>query len=308
MTKKIILLLCLFQIAVLPARADTVHLKNGDLKKGMVVEEYMDRIIFSTVDGEVEIMKDLIEKVSYDDPEMNLMSLGDEAFDRGSYKQAYKYYTLALEINPDLAALRKKRDHAGLLVYKEKEMSRRGMVEKRAMLESRSEPVFEKTDPAESLKEKLGIILVRTKDGNFRLGAVLGDSPFKKAGFMAGDYIVSVWSRLASYLTLKDISELLLSKDQHIIDLTFKRRLEFRKQAGAALGAGFVMKWDGMTAESVEDGGVLGRAGLKEGDILVAVNGESIRYTKMAEVLKTLDGCEKAGISVHRRATVFRLE
>ena len=286
--------------------ADTVYLKNGEFKKGVVVEGYADRIVFSTVDGEKMIMKKNIERIKYDDPEMNLMSLGDAAFDKGWYKLAYRYYALAQEMNPELDMAGKRRDHAGLLAYKEKEMTKRELVEKRAMLESRKAPAYKKIDPEETLEKELGIMLRRTESGNFKLEAMTIKSPFRKAGFKIGDHIAGVWSRLASYLTLKEMSQLLLAQDQHIIKLTLERTLKLQRKAGSALGIKFVMRWGGMMVESVVPGSAADKAGLEEDDILVSVDGKSIRYTKMKDVLKLLNKEGKREITIQRPVTVFK--
>jgi hypothetical protein len=39
------------------APADTVYVKDGKELKGIVVEDFKDRIIFSTADGEITVMK-----------------------------------------------------------------------------------------------------------------------------------------------------------------------------------------------------------------------------------------------------------
>lgn len=304
--KRLFIFLGLFCSITLQVYADTVYLKDGKSEKGMVVEDYTDRIVFSTIDGEKLILKEKIEKLVYDDPEMNLVNSGDIAFEKGQYELAHKYYMLALEINPELDMAKKKADHAGLLAYKEKETTKRELIEKRAMLESPKAPVFKKTAPEEILKKELGVILTRTGYGDFRVDAMTIKSPFRKAGVKIGDHIVSIWSRLTSYLTLKDMSQFLLAEDQHIIKLTLEKEFKLQRKAGEPVGAKFIMEWEGMVVESVVPGSISDTAGLKKGDLLVAVNNESIRYIKMEGVLKLLNQEEKIGITVHRTVTVFR--
>ena len=304
--KKIILIMALLSAVAIQAHADTVHFKDEKAIKGMIIAEYVDRIVFSTVDGEKTLMKKDIEKISYDDSEMNLMSLGDAAFDSQKYKLAHKYYALALEANPELDIIRKKADQAWLFVHKEKEMDSRRLIETKNMLESGHDTVPKETSPAEKLKKGLGIALSRTKEGDFRMDLMSIKSPFRKAGFKAGDRIVSVSSRLTDYLTLKEMTQLLLAQDQHIIKMTLSRKLKAKKKDSAPLGARFRMKWEGMVAESVAPESVFAAAGLKEGDLLVAVNGESIRYTKMKDVLRLFDRSEDIKLIIHRTVTVFK--
>jgi len=307
MIKKIFLtfLLCFFCIDV---QADTILLKRGDFKKGMVIEEYADRVVFSTVDGENVIMKVDIEKIQYDDPELNLMSLGDDALNKGRYKLAHKYYTLAVQINPKLTVLREKMDHAGLLAYKEKELTKRELIEKMNMLTSRQEPVIKKTTPEELLENELGIILTRSTDGSFRLDAMKSDSPFRKAGFKLGDNLVSIWSKLTSYLTLKEISDLLLGLDQHTIKTTLERNITMQKEPNTSFAATFAMEWEGMIVKSIEPGSAVEKTGLKIGDLLIAINKEPIRYTKMKDVIDLLNQRDSVVLSMRRTVTVFKVK
>ena len=304
--KLLFLSLVLFFLSMDPLLADMVHFNNGDSARGMVVEDYVDRIVFSTVDGEKTLMKNDIERIEYDDPEMNFMSMGDAAFDKGNYKQAYKYYTVALEINPGLDMIKRKRDHAGLLIFKEKETVKRELVEKMDMLTSRTEPAFENISPEEALKKELGIVFIRTDDGNFKVGGMSMDSPFRKVGFKMGDQIISVWSRLSNYLTMKEFSNVLLAHDEHIIRTTLERKLKLRKESNKALGAAFAIKWEGITVVVVTPGSPAEKAGLKKGDLLVAINDKSIRYVEMRKVLDMLNGESKIRLTIHRSVMVFK--
>ena len=46
--------------------SDTIYLKDKSQVKGIVVEEYNDRIVISTEYGESEMMKEEIKKIIYD--------------------------------------------------------------------------------------------------------------------------------------------------------------------------------------------------------------------------------------------------
>ena len=68
--------------------ADTVILKNRTKVKGLVVDEYVDRIALSTVEGERDVFRKDIDSVEYDTPEQNFMQLG-RAYDlKGWYDKA----------------------------------------------------------------------------------------------------------------------------------------------------------------------------------------------------------------------------
>src|SRR3989344_4991561 len=81
--------------------ADTIRKKDGAELKGIVVEDYKDRIVFSTADGEVTIMKSDIGELIFDTEEDNLMKLAEQAQDRKDYLTAYGYYDMAAKINPE---------------------------------------------------------------------------------------------------------------------------------------------------------------------------------------------------------------
>ena len=89
-------------------------------------------------------------------------------------------------------------------------------------------------------------------------------------------------------------------------DARFAWDLKLRQKKNTPLGAAFDMRWEGMAAESVESGGPADKSGLKERDILKAVNKKSIRYTKMADVLELLNQKGKIIVTIERPVTVFR--
>ncbi len=300
----VFLILTLFSAST--GHADLIYFKNGNSSRGMVIEEYKDRIVFSTVDGEITIEKKRVDRVEYDDPEMNIMTAGDNAFEKGKYKTAYRYYSLAHEINSDSGMITKKMDQAFLLAFKEKETYRRDLMDKLTMLEGTGQPAAKELTTEEMLKEKLGIVLSRTPEGRFKIAAMSINSPFREAGFKLGDFIISVWSRMSSYISLEELARMFLAEDQHTIKIVLRRNIKFKKEMKERLGAKFDMEWDGMTTKKVLSGGVSDLAGLEENDVIIAVNNKSIRYTKMKSVLRLLNNVGRVDVTIQRNVTVFR--
>ena len=72
------LVYCFFLSGAFIALGDTVYLNDGKEKKGIVVEDYTDRIVLSTYEGEKTLFKKNISKVVYDLTEQNLVKLGDK--------------------------------------------------------------------------------------------------------------------------------------------------------------------------------------------------------------------------------------
>ena len=69
--------LLMVSMALPPCRAgaDTVHLKNNTELKGIVIADFKDRITYSTVGGERQILKSDIKSIEYDETIDNLISL-----------------------------------------------------------------------------------------------------------------------------------------------------------------------------------------------------------------------------------------
>ena len=81
--------------------ADIVVMNEGEELKGVVVEEYDDRIMLSTIDGEKQVMRKDIKKVIFDLEEQNLTSIGDFYQDNKRFEKAAYYYKRALIVNPN---------------------------------------------------------------------------------------------------------------------------------------------------------------------------------------------------------------
>ncbi|MEE8317873.1 MAG: tetratricopeptide repeat protein, partial [Candidatus Omnitrophota bacterium] len=96
----ITMIICIISVTTL-LYADTVIMKDRTKVKGLVVEEYVDRITLSTVEGEKNILRQEIERIEYDTPEQNFMQLGRAYDAKGWYDKASFYYKKAMEIKPD---------------------------------------------------------------------------------------------------------------------------------------------------------------------------------------------------------------
>jgi 23S rRNA G2069 N7-methylase RlmK/C1962 C5-methylase RlmI len=68
--KKSCLLLAVFFICGLwtvdCGLSDTIYTKDGKELKGIIVEDYKDRIVFSTVDGQLTLMKSDVKELYFD--------------------------------------------------------------------------------------------------------------------------------------------------------------------------------------------------------------------------------------------------
>jgi C-terminal processing protease CtpA/Prc len=99
---------------------------------------------------------------------------------------------------------------------------------------------------------------------------------------------------------------MLTDKNEAMISVVIERDLKLK--GDRPLGADLVMKWEGAISDSVEEGKAADRAGMQSGDLLVAVNGESLRYTPLRDIEEMLrDGKDKS-VSIRRKLTVFKTQ
>jgi len=92
--------------------ADAIYLKDGKEVKGIVVEEYADRVVISTYEGEQMLPKSDIDNIEYDFVEQNLVKLGDRYKERHEFEKAYFYYEKAIKTNPDYKVARERMNYS----------------------------------------------------------------------------------------------------------------------------------------------------------------------------------------------------
>lgn len=288
--------------------ADTLYLKDKSSLKGIVVEDYADRIVYSTIDGEKEILKSHITRIEYDEPIDNLINLGDSAFKNGYYKAAFKYYLLAQEINPNIADLNDKIYYTETIIYRTPEIQKREhLALKQEIISGRiKRPSSSKEiTPWEALQKEMGISISRKKHGRFYISDIAKDSPFKKAGALKDDGIVAIWSELCDYLTFQDLYTFLSNPHEPMTAITIERNLWL--QDDKPLGAKIIMKWEGAVVDILSEDGAAKEAGIKNGDSIIAIDGKTIRYIPLNTVLKYLkERGPKTSITIRRKLTVYK--
>ena len=155
-----------------------------------------------------------------------------------------------------------------------------------------------------SLKAELGITLTQTL-GRFYIKNTSMRSNLRKAGIRAGDAIISAWSIMCDYLTLEELHDLLLGPEEATISLTMERKIRFKK--GMAFDAKLVMKWEGATLDSVTDGSAAKKAGLRDRDLIVALDSAPMRYTPLKKVMAMIKGRKKTmAITIRRKLIVIK--
>lgn len=291
LTCSLIILLSAFSFQLRAAHADTIRTTGGDELKGIVVEDYKDRVIFSTVDGEKTILKSRIKELYVDSEEDNLLRLAERAKDRGEYGRSYDYYSMVLKINP---ASRQAKDGVTNLssylfrqeeIRKEEDIKRQESIDKfGAMITPQKQEDEAVREAAEGLRDRLGITLVM--NGPFpkveNISKTLGAY---QAGMRKGDLVMSVWGRLTGYMKLGDVMAALSGENSLEIKCVIERTVDVRVARGGffpgpakMIGASLSMEFDGLTVKDVESGSQAEGAGIEKGDLITAIDGQSTRY------------------------------
>jgi len=301
------------------ASADTVTLKSGKEMKGIVVEDYQSRIVISTIDGEQVLMKDDIGELYYDTEEDNLIKLADRARQRRNYAKAYTLYEKALKINP-----RSKPSQDGM-VFCQSYMVRRQEADKASDVQRREE--FERyggfmggnqaetrkdDDLKARLNDALGMTLVIT-DGIPAVDSVAPRSQAIEAGIKVGDRLVAIWSRLTGYMSLEEIVDMILEKTSFEIKVTVERIVDVtvNPARGAIstlndlMGATFVIRFDGLTADQIVDGGYAASAGLKNGDLITAIDGQPTRYMPLKKAIDIVRSSKGTAVKINLRRGII---
>jgi C-terminal processing protease CtpA/Prc len=280
--------------------SDTLYTNDGRELRGIVVEDYKDRIVMSTVDGEVTTMKSDIKQLYYDSDADNLVKLAEQSRERGDMVKAFAYYDMALRADTNSKAAKdgiiflqgylfrkeqvKKEDE----VKKQEELERFG----RTTVEEVKSPEETAKDLGKTLRSSVGISLVQ-REGSPVVESVRIGSPASEAGVKDGDAIVAVWGRLTGYMPLDEVLKILLEKPSIEMKCTIERKMvvhldsgrNFISSAKDMVGASFVTQFDGLTVSEVSDGGPAADAGLMKGDIVSAIDGNPTRYLTLKRSL-----------------------
>ncbi len=281
-----------------PLLADTIQMKNGETMKGLVVEEHDDRIILSTENGEIPVLRTTIKEVEYDDPAQNFMQAGRAYEDKKRWGEALAYYDKALQVNPELEDARKASVRMRNMFWSQSATGPVEEIERRQTLyETWDRGRFAEKNsnagkPAQQLvAEGVGVTLVQ-KDDWVRLSEVSPKKEAAKAGLKVGDRLVAVDGESLRYLSAETVLPKFVSPRLSSFTLEYDRDCQLAKSGSekATRDLGFELKLEtrGLTVSRVIPGSAAARAGLKENDLLVAVNGKTTRYLPIKKFMATV--------------------
>lgn len=278
--------------------ADTIIIKDGKKIKGLVVDEYVDRVTLSTADGERDVFRKDIERIEYDTPEQNFMQLGRAYDAKGWYDKAAFYYKKAMEINPDFKEARESYLASHAKMWRQEERRTRKELKHRNMImdwwENRNKKAApEAESKASLLKDTLGISLIE-KDGIFQIEDVRPYSSADKAGIEEGDLLVGIWGKLIRYNKMDQVMDELLGPKYSEVRVVIEREIQvvtegntknLYKELGIILG----FEYEGLTVKDFISEGKGERLGFKKGDYVTAIDKKDTRYLPLDSVIALIN-------------------
>ena len=283
--------------------ADTIYTNDNKELKGIVVEDYKDRLLFSTVDGEETLMKADIKELYYDTEEQNLIKLAEQSRDKGDFIKAFVYYDKAFKLNPD-----SKQAKDGI-VFLQGYLFKKDMSQKEEAVRRHNEfeqfgqrpEIIVKSDE-ENLKEEIGRlrdtvgIAIRSKGGVTEIGNVKIGSPAYEAGIRNGDILVAIWGRLVGYMTLGEVVETILEKTSLETKCTIERKVDVRisedrnllSNTKDLIGITLTIQFDGLTVSEVKENSTAAEAGLRHNDLITEINGNHTRYMTLKRAIELI--------------------
>ncbi|MDP6686076.1 MAG: PDZ domain-containing protein [Candidatus Omnitrophota bacterium] len=279
-------------------------MKDQKKIKGLVVDEYVDRVIFSTVEGEETILRENIEDIEYDTPEQNFMQLGRAYDDKGWYNKASFYYKKALELNPDYEEAREAYLASHTKMWREEDKRTRQELERKSMTmewrENKDKDVFSPGKSNEAsllkLKENLGISLA-AKDGFFTIDDVVSLSPAEKSGINKGDTLVGIWGKLIRYSSMEEVIGELLGPKYSEVRVLIEKEVSISvdtngEDAYKQIGVILDFEYEGLKIKDITPGHRGDTAGLKKGDFVLDVDGSVTRYLPLDGIIALIDNAK----------------
>ena len=310
----IIFSLFFFSLFALYASADMVKLKNGETVKGLILDEYKDRIVLSTASGERVLMKGDISSAVYDSEERTLLRKADNLFKKGQYIKAYYAYAGIVELNPEQEEARQRLNYLRNYIEDKTHDKFRGKSAKR---------IYHGEDATqgsslEKLRDTYGVVLVQKENDVYvgQMTKILKDRYFK--ALKPGDKIVNVWGEMSAYMDAREVAALMMNSDQ--VDMEIERSLDPKlTYAGSLLsklffgyrrviGAKLVLRRDGIKIYGLVKSGPFFVSGVEKGDLLYRIAGESTRYMPMERVVEIIMASQgkDLDIVIHRKLIFWK--
>jgi RNase P/RNase MRP subunit p29 len=301
---------CMLFISRSPA--DIIYTNDGKEIKGIVVEEYKDRLVLSTADGEVTVLKSDIRELNFDSEEENLIRLAEQAMDRRDQARAYSYYERALKLNPDSKAAKNGMAYLQGYILRQQEAKKEEDIRRQSDLELYGNAAMAVKGGVEDQVATLGKttgMTIAINDNFPQIESVKINSPAYEAGVRKGDFLIGIWGKLTGYMSLDEILNALLKRSALEIRCTIERTAELpinpnRVVAGgteSAIGAVLSMELDGLTVSSAKEAG----SGLQTGDLIAAIDGKSTRYMPLKKAAELITNTKSDTVKLTFRRSII---
>jgi len=298
--------LCTLAVSMV-ANADTLRMNDGSTVKGIVVEDYKDRVVLSTIDGEKTVMKGDIQELYYDSEEENLIKLAEQARERRDYAKAFGYYNLAYKKNPLSKAAKDGFVFLQGYLFRQEEKRKIDDIKKRGDFEqgliaenADAAGATGAKDPAAKMKEAIGMTLL-SKDGVIVIDNVRRNSPADNAGIKRGDYLAAIWGKLVGYMSIDDVINILLDKPSLEIKCTIRRTV-----SADASKAVFGMDINGLKVVSIKNGDGGAGGDLKKDDLVTAIDGKPTRYMPFKKAVSAMKRSRPVELTIDRELLIWR--
>ncbi len=293
----------IFTISMSIAFADKVTLIGGTTVPGLIVDEYVDRIVISTYEGEKTFKRSEISSIEYDEVVSRLLNLADEARGSKRYKEAAYYYQRALGVDPGSVAAK---DGMRLIIREQLLAGTERSREELALMEALEGGANWSGLPRSAVSQRnnvrdlLGIELAIEKDTPVAyVKSVVPGSVAAENGVRENDRIVSVWGKNLHYLSYEQILQELAGPEYSVVKCGIER--EVTVDARQARAMVIDLDKDGYFIRDVSDLDAGTAKFVSFGDRLLAVNSVSTRYMPPGELNKMLkDKKEKAALLLKR--------
>lgn len=312
--KSIIFALFFLVLFVLASNADTLRLRSGGTVKGLILDEYKDRIVISTVNGELVVLKSDIDSAVYDSEEKTLLRKADNLFKKGRYIKAYYAYADIVDLNPGQNEARLRMNYLRHYVENRIDNRFRGKSAKNIY----SGEHASQDSPLEKLEDSYGIVLVQ-KDDNVFVGKVI--DTFRNRYFKSlepGDRIVNVWGEMSAYMDAREVAALMMNSEQVSLEIERSLKPELALAGNAltrlffgyrkVIGAKLILEREGIKISSLEKDGPFAASGVKKDDMLSSIDGKDTRYMPMRKVIAIIMDSQGKflEIVIRRKLTFWR--
>jgi len=296
-------------VLVLPALADTIVLKSGEEVKGLVVEEHEDRIILSTADGEIPIMRKDLGDIQFDETAYSLLSIGRALERQGKYGDALSYYEKALSLNQDLKEAKRAANGVRNRFFAQLDAAPLNEIDKQQDLENAWRTGSTVADQAQKFQEdqenliwqRLGIKLIQEEDWIKTVAVRLGSNAFKQ-GIRKGDSLVQIDGKSLRYLNAATVMSDLLKPRYSSMTVRVQRDMKFpsgmKERQLKSLGFDLKQEYDGLVISKVYENSLAKQKRFKEGDQIIKVNDQQTRYLSKRKVINLIQDKKSPELSI----------